>query len=853
MNAARRALAGTTLALAVPAADAQADDRDAPPLERVEIVGSHLKRVEQDGPAPVSTYRRDEIEASGATRIGDFLLTLPFAGAGGFDDRGTGFNFHTGAAALSLRGIGPGATLVLLSGRRIAAYGLALDDDSTFVDLNSLPLAAVDRVEVLRDGASAIYGADAIGGVVNVVLRRDFAGAEVMLRAGQSAHGDARRTDASATIGAGDPAVDRSNAFVTIDALRQDATVFGARGFSRSADQRSRSGSDWRSPRSFPPTVRLPGADPMASPGCPSEQVATFPDVRGSFCLFDPNQYVYLLPRVERIGALAVGTFTPAPALRVYGELAFNRTRTDSQIAAPPVQSIVPAAAPTNPFGQDATVFWRPVDAGPRRADVVVDFQRAVAGAQGEWRSWEWDAGAGTNKIRTEYRLVNQLRISAVLAALDAGTLNPFIATNDPAVLAAVKTDALDRYEGRVNFIQAKASSDLVRLANGPLALAIGIERRRESFSTALDPLTLAGDLSSTGSAGTANAGAARTVDAAFVEFNWPAAKGIELQLAARYDRYSDFGSSTSPKIALRWQPAKTALLRASVGRGFLAPSLQQLNRPRSDEFGIVDPIRCPVTMSIDDCGGGGLHSRQGNPELKAERSRQYNIGIVVEPIAGVSASVDVWRIAHLDKIAFGGDYVLANESVFPGRVVRASPSAEDLAIGLPGGIVEFRDTYVNVAGRDVRGVDVELKGRLPQQPWGTVTLNAIVSAIERFVERVTPADAADDKAGFDGLPRLRAQLGASWQRGPWQVGLSARFIGRYRYTNEADDTLRTISSWTVWEVNAGWRGERDYVLLGVQNIADRAPPMRDNFFGYDPAVHNPTGRFVSLSWRHSF
>ena len=848
MNDTLRACCAVSIALAAPAAGAQ--DRGVVTLERVEVVGSHLKRIDAEGPAPVSVYRREDITLSGATRLGDFLLALPIAGAGGFDDRGTAFNSFTGAAALSLRGLGPGATLVLLNGRRVAPYGLALDNDDTFVDLNSLPLAAVDRIEILRDGASAIYGADAIGGVVNIVLRRDFAGAETMLRAGQSSHGDAGRRYASATFGGGDLDVDRYNAFVTIDALRQDALFMSAREFSRSADQRARGGSDSRSPFSFPPTVRLPGAQPMAGPGCPPERVQG--DAQGSFCVFDPNPYAVLLPQVERLGVLVFGSFAPAPALRLYGELALNRSRTDSQIAPAPVRSVVPAAALTNPFGENAAVRWRPVDAGPRRSEVVIDFQRAVVGAQSDWRDWDWDAAGGISKIRTDFALSNQLRSSALLAALDAGTLNPFISSNDPAALTAVRTNALERYEGRTAFVQAKASSELARLANGPLALAIGIERRRESFATELDPLRLAGDLAGSGG-GTFDASAARSVSASFVEVNWPAALGVEVQLAARRDDYSDFGSSISPKIAARWQPVKSVLLRASAGRGFLPPSLQQLNRPQTEfNDSFADPIRCPVTQSPDDCGVPRPHTQQGNPALKAERSRQVNLGIVLEPIAGLTASIDAWRIAHRNKIAFGDRYFLANESAFPDRIVRAPPSAADIALGLPGPIVELRDTYVNLASREVRGTDIELKGRFAPQPWGSVTVSALLSHAERFVEQFTPQAAADDKAGFDGRPHWRAQLGAAWQSGPWQAGVNVKFIGRYRYTAD-DDTVRTVASWTVFDLSAGWRGPRDELLLGVQNAGDRAPPMRDSFDGYDSAMHDPIGRLVSVTWRHSF
>ena len=293
------------LALAVSGEPARAQDAALQQLERVEIVGSHLKRVDREGPAPVSTYTRDAIEASGAARLGDFLLTLPFVGAGGFDDRSTVFSTGLeGTAAVSLRGLGPGATLVLLNGRRLAAYGF-VEDDGAFVDLNSLPLAAVERVEILRDGASAIYGADAIGGVVNIVLRRDFAGAEATARVGQSTRGDARRVYASASLGAGDLDADRYNAFVTIDAQRQDAVPMVARSFSRSADQRHRGGFDGRFPTSSPPTIQLPGGDPFAAHDCPPDRVvpAFIGTVHGTFCSFDPNLYNPLMTQIERVGA----------------------------------------------------------------------------------------------------------------------------------------------------------------------------------------------------------------------------------------------------------------------------------------------------------------------------------------------------------------------------------------------------------------------------------------------------------------------------------------------------------------------------------------------------------------------
>jgi outer membrane receptor protein involved in Fe transport len=837
-------------------APVQAQDAEPVRLERVEIVGSHIKRADTEGPAPISTYSREEIEATGAGRVGEFLLTLPFAGAGSFDDRSTVLSSQLGAAGLSLRGLGPGATLVLLNGRRIAPYGVALDNDGTFVDLNSLPLAAVERIEILRDGASAIYGADAIGGVVNIVLRRDFRGVETRLRGGAS-DGDAASRYASVSLGAGDLATDRVNAFVVVDAYGRDAVPSTAREFSRSTNQVPRGGTDWRSPASVPPTVRIPGVGPRAGVGCPPEQVFGLgPDNPGSLCVFDFAPYADLLPKVSRLGLLAVGSVAATPSLRLFAELAANRTDTEAQVAAAGIFGApLPAAVPTNPYGRDVLVTWRAVELGPRHNDVTVDLRSAVVGAEGAALGWDWSVAAGASAIDTVYRSLDQLRTSTTLAALEAGTLDPFSASNDAAVLAPLKVDALDRFEGRSRYLQAKSTTDLTRLTHGPLALALGVEHRRESFATDLDPLTIAGDLASGGISGTADASGRRTIGAAFAELNWPALAGVELQLAARYDHYSDYGASTSPKVAVRWQPAKTVLLRASAGRGFLPPTLPQIYKPRTEFIGLgPDPVRCPVTDTPEDClGFDVLVSQQGNPELQPERSRQHNVGLVFEPVGGVSIGIDVWRIAHVDKVRFGDRYILENENLFPGHVVRAPASPEDIALGLPGPIIEFHDTYINVASRDTRGADLELKARLAPQPWGSVTVSALMSYLDRFAEQITPQSPAIDTAGLDGRPRVRAVFAATWQRGPWQTGVGMRYVGSYRYGADVDAPLRTVASWTVFDLQAGWSSRRNELLFAVRNLFDCPPPMRDDALGYDPAVHDPLGRSWSLSWRHAF
>jgi iron complex outermembrane receptor protein len=671
-------VAASTLAV-LPCAPAQAGEEEP---QRVEIVGSHLKRPEQEGPTPITIYRRDDIEARGATLLSEFLLSLPFAGAGSFDDRANIFSFHTGTAAISLRGLGPSATLVLLNGRRIAAYGLSLDDRRTFVDLNSIPMAAIDRIEVLRDGASAIYGADAIGGVVNIVLRGDFRGAEASVLAGRSTQGGAGKRYASVSIGTGDSASDGHNVLLIVDALKQDELRMSERAFSSSADLRPRGGVDTRSLFSVPPTVEIDGV-PQPGIGCPPERVVPDPLIGGSYCVFDPNPYASLLPQTERIGALAAGSQAMAGSLRMYTELALNRTLTKHGIAPMPVVFLVPAAAPANPYGRDVGVYWRVLDLGQRRTESTVDFARAVAGIQGEWgtwQTWEWDLAVGAATVGTRFSKLNHASSRQVESLVASGALNPFAGGSAPETLSSVGIGGIDRYRGSSRHVLASARSELVQLTHGALAMALGVERRRESFSVVPDPKVIEGDLAG---ALDSQEGAQRSIDAAFVEVAAPLGRHVEMQLAARHDRYSDFGSSTSPKIAVRWQPSRRLMLRASAGTGFLPPSLQQIHAPEGSLFiPNVDRIRCPVTHSPSDCGSRGILTLLGNStDLKAETSRQHNIGIVVEPTPGVSVGFDAWHIRHRGKIDMAIGYVLENEALFPGsrgarRAERGRPRA---------------------------------------------------------------------------------------------------------------------------------------------------------------------------------
>jgi len=838
-------------------AEAAAQGAASPPteLEKVEIVGSHIPRIEGETAAPVTVIRRQDIEASGVTRVSELLLALPYVNSGSsFDDRATLRAPSLGAAGISLRGLGIGATLILLNGRRIVPYGLAEGNDESFVDLNSLPLAAVDRIEILRDGASAIYGADALAGVINIVLRRDFTGAETALQWSRSTRGDAGEWSGSLTLGHGDLRHDGYNVFATVDLMRRDALQASDRDFSRTSDQRPRGGQDYRSAAGSPPTALLSDGTYRPGPGCAPDRITPAPD-GGTICAYNNNERTQLLPKAERGGVLVVGTSQLSDETTAFVELAFNRTRTAGDFAPTGVFGYpMLAGAATNPFGEDVLLFWRIVEMDPRRFESTIDFTRAVAGLRGRAGLWDWEVAGGYNSVDTDYRRLNDLPTDATFAALDAGLIDPF-GTSNAAALNKLRVETRDLIRGTLSFVQGKGTTVLTNTTHGPIAMAIGGELRRETFRTRLDPLTIAGNLTGSPAGVDADASGARSVEAFFAELSVPLARDLEAQLAGRVDQYSDFGHAFSPKLALRWKVQPGLLLRGSAGRGFLPPSLFQLNRPTSSFTDLTgDPVRCPVTHLDADCRNTVIeHFNGGNPALTAERSTQYNAGLVLEPVDGVSISVDAWRIDHRDKIVFAGGYLIANEALYPDRVIRAPASAADIALGIPGPIIELRDTYINLARQQVRGVDVELKARSNASRYGSVTLGAAASYVDWFAIQVTPDGPFEQVAGDDGNPRLKANASMLWEFGRWHADLAAHYVSSYQYFNGSEATPRTMASMTTFDVAVGVNIQSAQVTLLVRNVFDRQPPFRDFVWGYDPLVHDPRGRIVSLSARYAF
>ena len=863
-------------------AEGPAEPSEAVPLARVVVTGTHIPQTDIEAALPVQVIRREEIERSGVTTVEQLLERVPanFNPVNAASTIGNGTS--PGLSGANLRGLGGGSTLVLLNGRRLANY--AFDGES--VDLNSIPLAAIDRVEVLKDGASAIYGTDAIAGVINFILRRDYAGAEISADIAATQHGGGNGGYVNAAFGAGDPARDGYNVFAALSYQKDQALKALDRDFARTGD-RPDLGISNLSGITFPANIiDRPGRrtlNPSLAGGCapPSSIPFRAPPFDTPACGYDAATAVDLLPEVERASAMLRGTWRADASIDVFAEALVGRNRFDTQIAPAPVfpftafgNTVYPTSGPyypsafaaANGLSGDLLFAFRATELGPRLNSTTADMQRYVLGAQGEFMGWAFDAAAVYSANQQEQAYAGSyLYRSKIVPALRSGLINPWgpSAPEGQALLASTAYNGTPQSaHGSTSLVNAYASRDIARLEAGPLALALGAEARRERLSYDWNPAVLTGDSPIDGELQSNRN--SRNVLALFAELNVPIAPGLDAQLAARFDDYSDFGNTTNPKLALRWQPVREVLLRASWGTGFRAPPLYSLGEPTSYASivaPIEDPIRCPVTGAEEDCLGIIELYTGGNPNLQPETSTQWNLGLVLEPVRGLSIGIDYWNIVQDGIIApLTTDNALRYPDRFADRIIRGpvDPAHPDL----PGPIVAIDGSPINLGTTRTSGIDVFLDWAAPAQDWGQLRVGlqgTYVRQWETQIDGVSYVSNLGSAVYGSPVPRWRSTLTFDWTRGPWGVNLAQVYSGGYidKFPGPGD-TLRQVGATTSWDLQARYAGFDGWQLAaGIRNLFDAEPPASnqgDSFqVGYNPQAASPLGRVFYLRATYSF
>ena len=813
---------GAGLALTIAAEPALA--QQAQKVEKIEVTGSNIKRTDTETAAPVQILTREDIEKTGKQSIQEVLRGITADGLGSIPTSFTN-GFASGSAAVSLRGLGVNSTLVLVNGRRMTTYGLADDGTRNFVDLNSLPLEAVDRIEVLKDGASAIYGADAVGGVVNVILRKNYRGASVGGSYGQTSEGDGKTVKGFGTIGWGDIDKDRYNVFASFEASKQDNIWSKDRGFIGTSDLSGHDFYDVRNGQNrlwfgLGPTANSPyGVIRNPANNARVNVVPCDPSLVSPvthLCLYDRLSESEVQPETKRFNFFSRGTFAVSSLMTAYAEIGYFNTKTsangtlgaynDGGVYKPgdPLDPLVvhglitlPAGHPDNPYHVDRpNMGLLPNELGGRDQTTDNTVTRFLVGVNGSAWGWDYDSAVGYIHSKLKNTNTGFINYDAFVAAVNNGTYRfSGLGPNQtaPNVQATYSYPLVTEPTSSVSLIDFKASRELMDLAGGPLGLALGAEYRKEKADTPAVPGTDTGAIAGLGySAFQAD----RNVWAVYGEISAPVIRGLEINGAVRYDHYSDFGSSTTPKVGFKWLPTNTFGIRGSYSEAFRAPGPAETG---GSSFGFT-------TVGI---------LSQGNPNIKPEKAKSYTIGFIAEPWAGTSATVDFWKIDRKDEI------VQADPALILGNAPQQSTPFNKIPGLQPGSFIYYDSTgqlatvtgfYMNASSTKTDGVDVDMRHRMNIGAAGRISFQFNWTHVNKL-QRTDPFGATLDYAGThgpivqssgSGTPKDRGTFSVSWDRAPWTLSAAVNYVGPIKLIDHKGEMASDNGDGTVIDAANG-------------------------------------------------
>lgn len=870
-------------------------------LNRITVTGSNIKRINLETASPVQIITREEMVRGGATSLNEVLRTIS-ANVGGIDENRTN-GFSAGAAGLNLRGIGSQATLMLINGRRLAAYAQP-EFQTTFVDLNSIPIGAVERIEVLKDGASAIYGSEAMAGVVNIILRDSFEGVLVDASIGESVYKDGRQVRSSISVGGGSLVEDHFNAYATLDIRQRKPMFIGNRpDYIGSQNWEEWGYKDARNIYSFPGNIywtdKATGTFTARTldPNCPADRLtpaAVFfgPGATGQYCNFDDlrDGTYNSAGKTDRIGITSRATWQPNANITVFAEAMLNRNKAvvtgDLHWIAGQNGQPTPALPITHPqypkeligpdgktlAGGNGTVRVRAqiADFPGQGQDNVTDFARYLIGTKGAISTWDWETAILVNTSKVTSNSSSGLLLTPFVNAYKNGT---FImgGPNNSAVFESVKTQSASSFSSGVYQWDAKLSGEVMTLPAGPLSMASGIELRKEFLETNPDPQSVAGELYHTAQSppGFSNS---RNIASLYTELSIPILKSLEAQFAARHDRYSDYGTSTTPKLGLKWNLSPSLMLRGTYAAGFRAPTLVENSTDVRNAFiSFLDPARCNDKFK-EGCSWQSAYQSGANPNLKPETANSFTFGAVWEPTGWLNASIDVWRIKRVDEIGtYSLDKVLADPARYandPAVSITRDPLTDlDRAAGATAGeITNVKSLLTNVSVTDVRGMDIDLQGKFNMGEYGQLKPRVNLMYTMSYKNAPSPTDDLIEYAGTRGTPEVQATIGLGWKKAAWQLSADIIFVGKMSSKNDYtqpcavgeegyQELCTGIPSFTTVNLGGSYSGFKDWkISAALQNAFNVRPPFVPyGSIGYYSPLHSAMGRYMQLTAEYRF
>ena len=964
-------------------------------LVEVVIVGSQIRGTKITEVLPVTVVDKEDIIATAAVSGDDLFRSIPQAGDVQFQEARTTGNLNDArgdTSSINLRSLGTGNTLMLLNGRRVVpAPGTQTENfvPVQTANTNAFPVAGVRRVEVLRDGAAAIYGTDAVAGVVNTVLENDYEGARLEAQYGGSDGTPHRET--TVNLKAGTRLNDGTRVAVYAGFYTRNRLLATDRDYAASEDHRWKvadtpwagdtafdnrtTSSPWGSFTVIPSTVAVrQGTTALTTSGVfrvePTSNTAagcSSTTYNGNLCLragtitgavdrelrYNENADRTLRGAVDRYNAFATIS-REIGDVEVFGEAGFYRASLSGlrEQSAPLASAVIsiPASNYYNPFGASTIggvanpnrlpnlvnvpaaglplriTTYRPVDTGPRVYEVTDDSTRLLAGVRGERAGFDWESAIVYSWAKTDdftTNAVSNTLFQQSLAKATPDAYNPFNGGNQQVYSGADTTPnnagTIAGFLVGVNRISETTLAmwdlkvsrpDVVALPGGDVGIASGLEVRRESYVDNRDP-RLDGTIKYTdvvtnitygtdvmGASPSPDVRAHRSIMSAYLELavpvvspvmEIPLVKSVDMQLAARTERYSDFGTVTKPKVALNWTMTDWLALRGSASQAFRAPNLPQfyssgtqVSNTRTDfSFCRLNAVTCT--------GASTIEVRSGNQGLGPEEADNLSAGLVLEPSLPESAgkltlSVDFWSIKQTEVIGIEGgqvqllyDYLLRLDGQSNPNLVRDAPVGTNRV----GQLLQINDNYFNITPRQLEGLDASLRYELRRTKFGNFTFTVNAAKLTKFEQQATEmarkvidannagrfgpgivVTAAGNQIGINGNPEWRGSASLTWRQQQWRAGMFVNYVGSVFDTGPAavNGQLFEVDRWTTMSVYGQYDfRRRDDILdqtslrLGVRNIEDKDPPVTSTNFGYFGSLANATGRYVYVTLSKSF
>lgn len=860
-----------SLAMTASPVAAQADGEEDADLDRIQVTGSRISRADIEGALPVTVIDREDIEFSGKTSVADLLHESTFNSFGSF--RPKSGNSAQSWAGLSLRGLGSGRTLILVDGQRLPMGPQV----GSAQDMNVVPIAAVERIEILADGASAIYGSDAIGGVVNIITRKDFTGAEFMYGEGRPKENGGDTREASALMGISG---DRGQMMIGAGLNDRDIVFSrdrtwsygGASVFSNNFHETPTPGDLYFNPDH---------GSVVGGNGCNGP--AFFVD--DGVCYYDFSEVDADEAEVGNRSLFARGSYEINSDWSAYMNASVSRAKSFGRYAAVPSSPFpggLPYLAPGSPnhpstppsegglnpdwedygdvAGQDLWFAHRFAALGPRDSYTDNNVYDFAVGMLGHYEGWDLDFGYRSSQSKYyefgENYVVGGLAQRPITSG-DYNIYDPFALDEDTAntMISTINR----RSEFTLRELYASASTSFGELQGGPIGFAVGVEYRDEIYADLYDSLSEGGEI--VGSAGNSASGE-RDVTAGFVELLFPVLDNFEIGLAGRYDDYSDYGSDFSPKVSLRFQPLDELTLRASYGEGFAAPDLPTLTQKPA--FSAAFVFHEPTAEWLGTPGEAVQINTYSiaNPDLESETSKQFSIGAAYAPTDWINGSIDYYNI-KLDNTVSGISAqrvvdCLEGETLNcpPGLSVYSpdapfAPSPElglGASFGSNGQVRWAQSGAANMGTLKTDGLDLNVRTNFDFGEAGRLSNDLQVARILTW-----KVDSGENVIGDVGLPKTRAQLNNRWSIGDFSLGWNIRYTHKQDVMAETND--RTTPSWTVHDLQANWFAPWNARLtVGVDNVGNKMPPIdMGQDVGFNNDLYNPYGRIPYFRYTQSF